>query len=224
MRSASLCKLLGCRIGCDRSRQRSMQPSANAAIGQCYYLTIRLNVLGRGKMIQYIAMGGAALLSAVLVAASRKPDTLQVQRTTNIKALPEKIFPYINDFHTWTTWSPYENKDSAMKKTYSGTEKGKGAVYEGDDNDKVGSGRMEIIDVCEPSKVVIKLDFYKPFEGHNMAEFTLEAAGDVTKVTWGMHGPNKFFTKVMQTFLDMDKMIGTDFAVGLSNLKAIAEK
>ena len=36
---------------------------------------------------------------------------------------------------------------------------------------------MEIADTTPPSKIVIKLDFIKPFEGHNTAEFTHGAAG-----------------------------------------------
>ena len=67
-----------------------------------------------------------------------------------------------------------------MKRTYSGAESGKGAVYAWDGNKNVGSGRMEILDTSVPSKIVIKLDFFKPFEGHNTAEFTMLPQGDAT--------------------------------------------
>ena len=79
-----------------------------------------------------------------------------------------------------------------------------------------------------PNKVVIKLDFLKPFEGHNMAEFTLEPKGDSTIVTWAMYGPSPYMAKVMGVvmglFMNMDDMIGNDFAAGLASLKAVAEK
>ena len=111
-----------------------------------------------------------------------------------------------------------------MKRTFSGAANGRGAVYEWDGDKSVGTGRMEIVDANSPTKVSIKLDFYKPFEAHNMADFLLEPKGETTILTWDMHGPNLYIGKIMQVFFDMDRMIGTDFEVGLANLKAIAEK
>ena len=40
---------------------------------------------------------------------------------------------------------------------------------------------MEITDTSDPSRVTIKLDFVKPLEGHNVAEFVLAPQGDSTK-------------------------------------------
>jgi uncharacterized protein YndB with AHSA1/START domain len=143
-----------------------------------------------------------------------------------VKAPPEKVFPLINDFHQWTTWSPWEHKDPAMMRTYSGAQSGKGAAYAWDGNKNVGSGRMEILEASSPSKIVIKLDFFKPFEGHNTAEFTMLPQGDAatTNISWVMHGPAPFMSKVMQVFMNMDNMIGKDFEAGLANLKRLTEK
>lgn len=82
---------------------------------------------------------------------------------------------------------------------------------------------MEITEAT-PNKVTMKLDFIKPFEARNMAEFNLEPVGDATKVTWAMHGPNPYMCKVMQTFFDIDATIGKEFETGLANIKLIAEK
>ena len=175
-------------------------------------------------MLKIIVIVAVVLLVAVLGFAMTKPDSFSVQRTTKIKATPEKIFPLINDFHSWGAWSPWEKMDPTMKRRHSGAESGKGAVYEWDGNAKVGKGRMEIADVSPPSKVTVKLDFLKPIEGHNTAEFTLEPQGDSTNVTWAMRGPAPFISKVIQVFISMDSMIGKDFETGLANLKGIAEK
>jgi uncharacterized protein YndB with AHSA1/START domain len=166
----------------------------------------------------------AIAIAAVLIFAATKPNTLRVQRATSIKAPAEVIFPLINDFHQWRSWSPYENKDPAMKRTYSGAERGKGAVYAWDGDKNVGSGRMEILEASAPQKIVIKLDFFTPFEGHNTAEFTMLPQGDGTHVTWLMHGPARFVTKLIQVFMNLDNMIGKDFEAGLANLKTITEK
>ena len=113
------------------------------------------------------------LLAAILGFAATKPGTFRVERAKSIQAPPEKIFDLINDFHRWVSWSPWEKLDPAMKRTFAGAASGKGAVYEWAGNSKAGQGRMEITDAAPGSKVTIKLDFLKPFEGHNTAEFTL---------------------------------------------------
>ncbi len=178
------------------------------------------------EIIAIIAVVLAIAIAIILILAATKPDTFSVQRAATVKAPPEKIFSLINDFHQWGSWSPWENKDPAMKRTYSGAQSGRGAVYAWDGNKNVGSGRMEILDASSPSKIVIKLDFFKPFEGHNTAEFTMLPQGDAatTNISWVMHGPAPFMHKVMQVFMNMDKMIGKDFEAGLANLKRLTEK
>jgi uncharacterized protein YndB with AHSA1/START domain len=180
------------------------------------------------EIIAIVAVVLAIAIAAVLILAARKPDRFAVQRATTVKAPPEKIFSLINDFHQWGTWSPYETKDPAMKRSYSGAGSGKGAVYGWDGNRNVGSGRMEILDAAAPSKIIIKLDFFTPFEGHNTAEFTMLPQGDATQgttnVTWLMHGPAPFMSKLMQVFINLDHMVGKDFEVGLANLKRITER
>jgi uncharacterized protein YndB with AHSA1/START domain len=163
-------------------------------------------------------------IAGVLALAATKPDAFRVERTAAIKAPPEKIFALINDLHGWGAWSPYEKKDPAMKRTFTGAASGKGAIYEWDGNKNVGKGRMEITETSPPSRILIKLDFISPFEGHNTAEFTMVPKADGTNVTWAMDGPAPFISKVMQVFLNLDTMIGKDFEEGLANLKTLAEK
>ena len=166
----------------------------------------------------------AVALAAVLAYAATKPDTFRVHRSAHIKAAPETIFPHIDTLANWAAWSPWEKMDPAMKKTASGPANGKGAAVAWEGNSNVGMGLMAITDSTPSSKVIIKLDFLKPFEGHNIAEFTLERTDDTTHVTWVMFGPQTYLMKLMSVFVDCDKMIGKDFEAGLANLKALAEK
>jgi uncharacterized protein YndB with AHSA1/START domain len=168
--------------------------------------------------IVVVAVGG------LLAYAATKPDTFRLERSRAIEAPPEKIFALINDFWQWRGWSPWENIDPDLKRDYSGASSGRGAAYAWQGNNKVGQGRMEIVESVPPSKIVIKLDFLKPFEAHNAAEFTLTPAGDATNVNWAMHGPSPFISKVMCIFMSMDKMVGKSFEEGLANMKALAEK
>ena len=175
-------------------------------------------------MFKKIALVIVVIIAGILIFAATKPDTFAVQRLISIKAPPEKIFPLINDFKRWDAWSPWEKKDPAMKRSYGPTTSGKGAHYAWEGNNDVGQGSMDITESVPPSKVALKLDFVKPFEGHNVVEFTLVPRGGSTDVTWSMSGPAPFMSKVMQVFVNMDRMIGKDFEAGLASLKAAAEK
>ncbi|WP_407156695.1 SRPBCC family protein [Bradyrhizobium sp. STM 3557] len=161
-------------------------------------------------------------IAAALIAASAKPDTFRVQRSAVIAASPERIFPLIADFHQWAGWSPWEHRDPAMKRIFEGPQSGVGAIYAWNGNRNVGAGRMEIIEAT-PSRIVIKLDFIKPFAGHNIAEFALRPNGPSTEIVWTMHGPAPFLSKLMQLVMNMDRMIGKDFEAGLAGLKRLAE-
>jgi uncharacterized protein YndB with AHSA1/START domain len=175
-------------------------------------------------MLQWIVTAVVVIVAAILLIAAMKPDTFRVERSATINAPPEKIFALLSDFHNWPGWSPWEKKDPAMKRTHSGAASGKGAAYAWEGNKDVGSGRMEIVESTPPSRLTIKLDFMKPFEAHNVVDFTLAPQGTATRVNWSMHGPAPFMSKVMQVFMSMDRMVGNDFEAGLANLKALAEK
>lgn len=174
-------------------------------------------------MLKKIGIVVVVLIVAVLGYAATKPDTFRVERATSIKAPPEKIHPFLNDFRQQVVWSPWEKKDPAMKRAFSGAESGKGSVYEWDGNKDIGKGRIEITE-SSPSKITMKLDFLDPFEAHNMAEFTLAPKGETTDVTWAIFGPMPYISKVLTMFCDMDSMIGKEFEAGLADLKTLAEK
>ena len=175
-------------------------------------------------MLQWIAIAGAGVAAVIVVLAAMKPDTFRIQRSITIAAPAEKIFPLLNDFHNWTRWSPWEKKDPAMKRTHSGATSGKGAAYAWEGNKDVGQGSMEIVESVPPSKLTIRLDFVKPFEAHNIVDFTLTPEGGSTRVSWAMHGPAPFMSKLIQVFMDMERMVGPDFESGLASLKALAER
>ena len=171
-------------------------------------------------------IGGIIVVAicVILILAAMKPSTFIVERSVSINATPDKIAPLIDDFHNWSIWSPWAKLDPTMKTVYSGAPSGVGSIYEWEGNSKVGKGRMELKSI-QPAKTSIKLDFLKPFESHNTADFVLQPEGSTTRVTWVMYGPLNFVPgKIMSVFTTMDNMIGDDFQRGLANLKAAAEK
>lgn len=174
-------------------------------------------------MLKKIAVAVTLVIVVILGLALMQPDSFKVQRSATIKAPPAKVMAYLNDFHQWPAWSPWEKLDPNMQRTFEGAASGKGAVYAWNGNDEVGQGRMEIVE-SEPTRLDIKLDFIKPFASSNRTEFALQGQGNATQVTWTMTGPSQFITKLMGVFVSMDKMVGKDFEKGLAQLKAAAEK
>jgi len=174
-------------------------------------------------MLRKLAILVAVLLLALVAYVATRPDTFRIERRAVIAAPPQAIYPQIADLHAWTAWSPWEKVDPNLKRTYSGSPSGAGAVYAWEGNGDVGSGRMEITEETPPSRVVIKLDFLTPFEAHNTAEFTLTEGEKGTEVIWAMYGPNTTIGKLMGLVFDMDAMVGPQFEAGLANLKAQAE-
>lgn len=161
----------------------------------------------------------------VLVLASRKPGTFRVQRQSSIAAPAARIYPLIADYRQWAAWSPYDKKDPAMRREFSGPASGTGARYAWASTvGGVGTGDMLITEATPHSAVHIALNFSKPFEGHNQVVFSLQPQGSGTLVTWDMQGPAPLMSRVMQVFFDMDTLVGKDFAAGLADLKAVAEK
>ena len=147
----------------------------------------------------------------------------QVERTITIDANPSPIYDRIVDFHKWPSWSPWEDMDPNMTKSYAGSESGVGASYSWKGNRKVGEGSMTITDVTEPSRVALDLHFLRPFKARNKTVFSLEPTDESTKVTWTMTGEHNILSRIMSVFVSMDKMVGKDFDKGLARLKADVE-
>ncbi|CAE6699578.1 SRPBCC family protein [Paraburkholderia aspalathi] len=173
-------------------------------------------------MLKVILITVVAAVGLLLIYAATRPDNFRIERSVRIEAPPERVYGLIDDLHQFNRWNPFLRKDPAAQGAYSGTPSGKGARYAWQ-GEKVGVGQMEIVDTAAPANVTMNLDFIKPFEAHNMADFTLKPEAGATQVTWAMYGPAPFLSKLMQVFVSMDRMVGKDFEDGLSNLKTLAE-
>lgn len=155
----------------------------------------------------------------LLVLAALRPDHFRIERSTVLPAQPAQVAGLLQDFHQWVHWSPWEKIDPTMQRSYSGADRGVGAVYSWTGNGKAGAGRMEITGSSE-DRIVIRIDFFKPFAASNTVEFTLQPQGGGTQLCWAMFGPSPFVSKLMGLVFNMDKMVGKDFEAGLSNLQA----
>jgi uncharacterized protein YndB with AHSA1/START domain len=174
-------------------------------------------------MLKRVAAIAVALIAVLALVIATRPAHLHVERSLAIAAPPALVFPLINDFHAWASWSPWEKLDPNMKREISGPPQGKGSLYSWSGNDQVGVGTMEITDSAPAEQVKIRLEFKQPWQATNATTFSLLPTTQGTRVTWAMDGENNFAAKAMSMFMNMDQMIGKDFESGLANLGALAE-
>ena len=176
-------------------------------------------------MFKKVVLVLGIVVAALLTVIATRPENFKVERSSIVAAPPGVAFAEVSDFHNWSKWSPWEHLDANMKKVYEGAPSGTGAVYSWTGNDKVGEGRMTITDVTPGERVVIKLEFIKPFEATNTTTFTFrpQAATGTTEINWTMEGKNTFLGKAMSLFMNMDSMVGKDFENGLAMLKTASE-
>ena len=174
-------------------------------------------------MLPYILIGIAVLIVLLLIVVVLQPAEFIVTRSAKFAAPPSAVFANIAEFRKWSVWSPWEKMDPNLQRTYSGPEAGVGCHYHWAGNKKVGEGQMTITEATPHQRILIKLEFLKPFVATNQAEFLFVPAGDGTEVTWNMTGERNFMMKGMGLLMNFDKMIGGDFEKGLANLKQVVE-
>ena len=174
-------------------------------------------------MIWKILLSIGVVIAVLIVVVSLRPSRMRIERSLAMAAAPQVVFQQVNDFHAWAGWSPWEKMDPQMKKTFSGASSGAGAIYAWSGNNKVGEGRMTIEKSHAPSTIVIKLEFFRPWQATNAATFTFTPTGGGTTVTWAMDCTHNFMAKFAGLFMNFDTMIGGDFEKGLAAMKAIAE-
>ena len=146
----------------------------------------------------------------------------EIVRQAVITAEPARIHGLIDDFHEWTKWSPWEDVDPQLQRTYSGPDAGVGAHYAWDGNRKAGRGSMEITS-NDDKAIGIRLAFEKPFKATNETTFELNPVDGGTEVVWRMTGARAGLMGLVGKVFPIDNMIGKDFEKGLARLKATAE-
>jgi hypothetical protein len=175
-------------------------------------------------MLLKILLGLGFVILVILVVAAFRPSTYHVERSVMIAAPAEDLFPHVNDLRKTHVWSPWVKLDPEAKYTFEGPPAGVGAVNTWAGNSNIGEGRQTIIESRPPNLVRIKLEFFKPMPGVSTVEYHLKSLGNnQTTVTWSMDGTNNYIGKVMCLFMNMDRMIGSQFEKGLADLKTLAE-
>jgi uncharacterized protein YndB with AHSA1/START domain len=170
-----------------------------------------------------IGIGLILVIFIFLGFVSTRKGQFRYERSGVINAPPEKIFPYISNLQLGGQWNPYEKKDPNMKKTFSGTDGQVGSTLEFDGNSEAGSGKLEILKIVPNQSVQIRLIMTKPIAADNLVEYTLTPEGSGTRFSWAMSGDSGFMGKLVNVFIDCEKMVTDDFEAGIQNLKTLVE-
>jgi hypothetical protein len=175
-------------------------------------------------MLEFLLGGVVGIVGAVVGLAARQPKNFKMSRSLLIKATPDQIFPHINNLQNFNVWNPWAELDPTSRSVFEGATEGVGAAMHWVGNGQVGEGRMTCT-VSQPYELIqFRMDFMKPMQATNIAEFTLQARGDGTLVTWSMSGTNSLFGKIVHLVMNCDDMVGGQFDKGLKNLAGVVEK
>jgi uncharacterized protein YndB with AHSA1/START domain len=174
-------------------------------------------------MLKKLLLAVGVVLVAFALFIATRPASYRVSRSKAIAAPPLSVYPLVADFHQWEKWSPWAKLDPAMKTTHAGPAAAVGSSYAWSGNDKVGEGKMTIVEAKPGERLRLRLEFLKPFASTSSTEFSFVPKAGGTETSWTMEGHNDFLGKAFSLFVDMDKMIGSDFEKGLSQLKSVAE-
>lgn len=174
------------------------------------------------KILKIVALGLGALVVLLFAVGFFLPDKVHVERSVEIDAGAEKIFPYLNDFRQFNRWQPWAQLDANTDYQYSGADSGVGArMAWSSDNPNVGHGSQEIIASSKNSRVETLLDFGS--EGTARAYFQLQPEDNVTRITWGFDTDFKGDIIARYFGLMFDNWIGADYEKGLASLKQLVE-
>jgi uncharacterized protein YndB with AHSA1/START domain len=174
-------------------------------------------------MWKIILIAVAVLVVLLAVVVALRPADFKITRTGRISAPVGVVFDNVNDFHKWQAWSPWAKMDPNARSTFAGPVAGPGSSMEWAGNNKVGAGRMTILESRPNEAIQIKLEFFRPFKATHLAEFTFKPEGTQTAVTWTMTGKNNFMGKAFTLLMNCDKMIGSQFEEGLANLNSASQ-
>jgi hypothetical protein len=174
-------------------------------------------------VLKKILIALALLILGFVVVVALQPSDFQVERSATVAAPQAEVFAQVNDLHKWDAWSPWAKLDPEAKIGFEGPESGQGAAMTWAGNDKVGEGKMTVVESQPNDAVKLKVDFVKPFEGTSNSDFGFKPEGDQTAVTWTMSAHHNFLEKAFCLVMNGKKMIGDDMEKGLAQLKSLAE-
>ena len=172
-----------------------------------------------------LILGGIVVSCLALlfgIAAFQSPDYV-ISREITIQAPAAKIFPYLNSQRLAQAWGPWMDVDPTAKMVLSGPEEGVGARTSWSGAKQLGTGSALITESVPGQRVHIRLEYTEPMEMIQESDYIIRSSGDQSVVIWRVTGKNGLISRAMGLLVDVDKMVGGMFELGLSKLKKVVE-
>ncbi|MBX2979229.1 MAG: SRPBCC family protein [Flavobacteriales bacterium] len=163
------------------------------------------------------------MVGLVMLLGVAGPEHYRYERSIALSASPEVVYPYLSSLSAMDAWSPWNDLDPAMKKSYEGQDGAVGSIQRWEGNELVGKGEMRLDSLAPGHLVKLELKFFAPRTSRSDVLLELREDGTGSTVTWAMVGSNDFLRKVVGNFMDMDALIGADLERGLELLKELVE-
>lgn len=174
-------------------------------------------------MLKKILVGLVVIIGGFLIYVGLQSGDYKITRQILINAPAAKIYPFIASTKLTNEWMPWKDMDAQVKISYSGTESGVGSISIWESPGQMGVGSAEVTDAVENQKIITKITYTKPMEFHQMSEFLLTPQEQGTMMTWTVTGKNNFLSRIVCSFMNMDKYVGGMFEQGLKKLKPMVE-
>jgi effector-binding domain-containing protein/ribosome-associated toxin RatA of RatAB toxin-antitoxin module len=164
-----------------------------------------------------IAVIGLAIYVAI------QPNNYSFERSRIIEVPTSILFNKVNDYKTWSGFSPWLEQEPNATLTYGEKTSGVDGNYAWK-GDILGEGSMKTIAVEDSKTIDQQINFIKPFEAQSNINWIFEPTENGTNVTWKMSGEQDFITKLFTTFMgSIESTTGPDFERGLFKLDSITK-
>src|SRR5689334_10674188 len=140
---------------------------------------------GGQPMWKKVALAGvalAALASAAVFWLRRPAQPQKAERGIVIAAPRAVVLALISDLRRWPEWSPREQRDPNVHRTYGGPPSGLGSSCYWSGDDRVGEGRLTITDLTA-DMVGVELELKKPRPADSDLEFRASEENGGTRLS-----------------------------------------
>lgn len=165
-------------------------------------------------------------LVAISVIGFFLPNEKRIVVSKEMTCKPEEVFEMINELKNWEKWSPWYKLDPNMKLEYSTPSLSKGAWYTWNGNSDVGSGKLEIKNTIENSKIETILQFETQDATEGGFEISPTEKGSIVHWYINTNIGDGILSKIYggYRYLLMRHFISSDFAKGLENIEKSCSK
>jgi hypothetical protein len=180
------------------------------------------NMLSR--LLLFLAVALAAFCSFVAL----RSGSYRLERSLVMAASPLELYQRIEDLREWPRWSPWEELDPHVERSFAGPPSGAGASFVWRGNRQIGEGSMAISEASPPTRVRYLMVFEQPWRATMQHDISVAPHGGAgtrsVTVTWVLSGQHRFWAKLFTLFFGIDERLGKDQERGLARLKLLVEQ